>query len=71
MPDNQWAKDLLESVNPNFYGRIELEFRAGQVRKITRSESYVSPETAEQHARAFEKSVEGARPLRAHDFSRR
>jgi hypothetical protein len=68
MPDNQWAKDLLESVNPNFYGRIELEFRAGQVRKITRSETTVPPDIAARHD-PYLKSVEGTRPLRAHDFS--
>jgi hypothetical protein len=49
MPEdrNEWTRRILD-VPRDFYGTVELQFRAGVVRKITRAESFVAPETLEQ-----------------------
>ena len=49
VPDNDWALRFLANVGEDFYGTLALEFRAGQVRKIIRSEASVPPSILEQH----------------------
>jgi hypothetical protein len=69
MPDNDWVRRILD-VPGNFFGQVTVEYRAGQVHKVVRSESFVSPETLEQKNRAYEKSIEGTKPIiRAHDYA--
>ena len=49
VPDNDWALRFLANVGEDFYGTLALEFRAGQVRKIIRSETSVPPSILERH----------------------
>ena len=60
MDRNEWAWRILQGVGEDFFGKIEVEFRRGQVHKVTRQETHVPPE---QEA-AYRKSLQGAKPLK-------
>jgi hypothetical protein len=63
---SEWARRILADIPANFYGRVELEFRAGQVHKVVRTETFISPERDQ----SYQKSIDGAEPIiRAHDFT--
>ena len=53
VPDNDWALRFLANVGEDFYGTLALGFRAGQVRKIIRSETSVPPSILEQRGIDF------------------
>jgi hypothetical protein len=61
------VRRVLAGFPENFYGRVELEFRAGQVRKISTTESIVAPDIVEQHGRAYAKSIAGTTPIQGRD----
>jgi hypothetical protein len=66
MPDNDWCARLLAGIPANFYGRIELEFRAGVVHKVVRTESFISPDRDQ----SYQRSIANAKPIiRAHDYA--
>ena len=60
---DDWSQRILAEIPANSYGKVELEYRRGQVHKVARVESLIPPETVEQHNRAFQKAIEGAKPL--------
>ena len=65
MPEdrNEWARRILD-VPANFFGEIRVEYRNGKPHKVSRVETFISPDRDQ----SYRKSLEGAKPvIRAHD----
>lgn len=63
---NDWAKQQIDTLKPDFYGTLELEVRAGAVRKISRTETVIAPDIVAERDRALlAKACPDLKPLRA------
>ena len=58
MASKDWAHKVIDEIPTGFFGEIIFTVRAGEIRQVTRTETFVAPELlAKGHAVASPKSV--------------
>ncbi len=57
MAAKDWAHKILDEIPTGFFGEIVFTVRAGEIRQVTRTETFVSPELTKQTRASAGRSV--------------
>lgn len=69
---NDWVKQAIDKLPADFYGTLQLEVKAGAVRKVSETRTFIAPDVVdERQAAAFNRIAKagGVKPLRTHDLN--
>jgi hypothetical protein len=70
--NHDWVKAQLDQLPADFYGTLQLEVKAGAVRKVSETRTFIAPDIADERQAAEANRrlrAGGVKPLRVHDFN--